>query len=46
MGSPVSVVLAELTMQKLEERILSNSPSKPILWKRYLDDIIAILPKE
>ena len=44
MGSPVSVVLAELTMQKLEKTMFEEAPYQPILWKRYLDDIFAILP--
>ena len=45
MGSPVSVVLAELTLQALEKKMFSEAPSQPLLWKRYLDDVIAMLPK-
>ena len=45
MGSPISVVLAELTMQKIEKSILTNPPSQPLIWKRYLDDIITVLPR-
>ena len=44
MGSPVSVVLAELTMQKLERTMFEEAPHQPIIWKLYLDDIFAILP--
>ena len=44
MVSNVSVVLAELTMQKLEKTMFEEAPYQPILWKRYLDDIFAILP--
>jgi hypothetical protein len=44
MGSPVSVVLAELTMQKFESIALSNPPCEPLFWKRYVDDIITALP--
>ena len=44
MGSPVCVVLAELAMQKLEKTMFEEAPYQPILWKRYLDDIFAILP--
>ena len=46
MGSPISVVLAELFMQKLEEEIFLNAPYQPIFWKRYLDDIITVLPRD
>ena len=46
MGSPISVVLAELFMQKLEEEIFLNGPYQPIFWKRYLDDIITVLPRD
>ena len=44
MGSPISVVIAEITMQKIEKLILENSPVEIQLWKRYVDDIIAIIP--
>ena len=46
MGSPISVVLAELTMQHIEESIMSSTTRKPKLQKRYLDDYIAIIPKD
>ena len=46
MGSPISVVLAELTMQHIEESIMSSTICKPKLWKRYLDDSIAIIPRD
>lgn len=45
MGSPISVVLAELTMQKIEQQIFDTLPVQILLWKRYVDDIIAIVPK-
>ena len=44
MGSPISVVLAELTMQNFEETALSNPPHRPLFWKRYVDDVITALP--
>ena len=44
-GSPISVVLAEFTMQHIEEIMLLNAPTTPKIWRRYVDDIIAILPK-
>jgi len=46
MGSPISVVLAELTMQHIERKIFSQTPIELPLWKRYLDDIIAIIPND
>ena len=46
MGSPISVVLAEMTMQCIEKRIFENSPVNVQLWKRYVDDVIAIIPKD
>ena len=46
MGSPVSVVLAEMMMQKIEDQIENHSFFTPKLWRRYVDDIICILPKE
>ena len=45
MGSPISVVLAELTMQSIEQEALTTSPDQIVLWRRYLDDIIAIIPE-
>ena len=42
MCSPISVVLAELLMQKLEEEIFFNAPYQPIFWKRYL----TVLPRD
>ena len=44
MGSPISVVLAELTMQNFEGTALSNPPHQPLFWKRYVDDVITALP--
>ena len=46
MGSPISVVLSDLFMQKLEEEIFLNAPYQPIFWKRYLYDIITVLPRD
>ena len=39
MGSPVSVVVANLVMEELEHRAIDTIPgSKPPFWKRYVDD--------
>ena len=45
MGSPISVALAELTMQSIEQEALTTSPDQIVLWRRHLDDIIAISPE-
>jgi hypothetical protein len=44
MGSPVSVVLAELVMQTIEKQSNLDPTCVPLIWKRYLDDVITILP--
>ena len=38
MGSPVSVVVAEVVMQNIEERALATCRQKIPLWLRYVDD--------
>ena len=45
MGSPVSVVVANLVMEDVEERALESFPSTPRIWKRYVDDTFTALPK-
>ena len=45
MGSPISVVLADLSKQYFEKIMLENSPYEPLFWKRYVDDVITSLPK-
>lgn len=42
MGSPISGTIADIYLQKLESFILSINP-KIIFWKRYVDDILAII---
>ena len=41
MGSPVSAVTANMVTEDVEQRALANSPVKPFLWKRYVDDVIS-----
>ncbi|XP_076041930.1 uncharacterized protein LOC143025806 [Oratosquilla oratoria] len=43
MGSPISVILAKITMQQFENEILSAAPTSLKLWTRYVDDVFAIL---
>ena len=44
-GSPASAVVANLRMNFFQELALESAPSRPRLWKRYVDDICCILTK-
>ena len=46
MGSPVSVVVAEIVMQKIEQTALATYATPPPFWYRYVDDTITSLPTE
>ena len=43
MGSPVSVTVANLVMEEVEQRALLSFPRPPSIWKRYVDDVFAVL---
>ena len=43
MGSPVSVVAADLVMEDVESRALSTYPQPPKFWKQYVDDTCSAL---
>ena len=45
MGSPISVVIAKMVMQRVEEEIFRKIPNDLILWKMYVDHVIAIIPE-
>jgi hypothetical protein len=47
MGSPVSPLIANLFMEDLEQKAITTAPQdiRPRLWKRYVDDILAVIPK-
>ena len=43
MGSPVSVVIANLYMEDFEEQALSSLTTAPKIWKCYVDNTFTIL---
>ena len=47
MGSPVSPLIANFYMEDLEKKAINTAPPdiRPRLWKRYVDDILAVIPK-
>ena len=40
MGSPVSAVVANLYIEFFEELALRTSPTRPRIWKRYVNDSV------
>ena len=46
MGSPVSVVVAEIVMQHVEERALATCLQTIPLWLRYVDDTFTAVHKD
>ena len=46
MGSPVSVVVAEIVMQNIEEQALLTYTKTLALWPRYVDDIFTAVHKD
>ena len=47
MGSPVSAVIANFYMEKLEFKALQTAPAecRPKIWKRYIDDVLDVIKK-
>ena len=43
MGSPVSVTVADLVMDDVEEQAISFPP---LFWKRFVDDVCTSIPSE
>jgi hypothetical protein len=46
MGSPISVTVANLVMETVEQRALSTFIHPPRFWKRYVDDTNVIIRKD
>lgn len=44
MGTKMAPSYANIFMAELEEKLLDKYPIKPLLWKRYIDDILCIWP--
>ena len=43
MGSPVSVIVANLCMEVIEEQAIQSATTPPKTWKRFVDDSFAII---
>ncbi|XP_018373120.1 PREDICTED: uncharacterized protein LOC108767647 [Trachymyrmex cornetzi] len=46
MGSPLSPIVADLVMQKLEKVALSSYNNEVLFYYRYVDDLLAAVPKD
>ena len=46
MGSSASGPFAEIVMQAIEKTIFESSPCPLKLWCRYVDDVLAIIPRD
>ena len=46
MGSPVSVVVANLVIVDVEQRALSTFHSPLRFWKHYIDDTCMVFPRD
>ncbi len=44
MGTKMAPAYANLFMAELEEKLLNSYPTKPLIWKRYIDDVFCVWP--
>ena len=42
MGTKMAVAFANIFMAKVETEILNQSALKPVVWKRFIDDIFSL----
>ena len=42
MGTKMAVSFADISMAEVETNIINQSPYKPLIWKRYIDDIFSL----
>ena len=42
MGTKMAVSFANIVMAEVETDIMNQSPNKPLIWKRYIDDIFSV----
>ena len=45
MGTKMAVAFANIFMSAVETRLISQSPTKPLVWKRYIDDVFSLWDK-
>ena len=45
MGSPISVIVGNLVMEFIENKMLKDFASPPRIWLRYIDDTFVVLKK-
>lgn len=41
-GNPLAPIIADLWMQKIEEKLNKFSTNKPLIWLRYVDDVFCL----
>ena len=46
MGSPVSPVVSDIFMEDFEDKALSDGSICPPLWKRFVDDVLAVVKRD
>ena len=46
MGSPLGCIFANYYMTNIEENVLASATNKPIIYARYVDDIILVVNSE
>ena len=42
MGTKMAVAFANIFMSAIETEIINKSPHKPLVWKRFIDDIFSL----